>query len=128
MLIVDDDPIFREFASILFSSAGALHVAACPDVVTALAALQDARPDLMVLDLNMPDRDGVELIDALQQLEVPPPILIVSGSDTTVRQSAAVLANAYGLRIVGVVEKPLTKVKLNALRLPFARQSQGARA
>lgn len=120
VLVVDDDPVFGGFAPVLFKTLGARSVDLAADVATAIQKLRQTKPDLVSLDLNMPDADGIELIQALVESGIDCLVLIVSAADISIRRGAAALANAHGVRIVGVVAKPLDRQKLAALRLPFA--------
>lgn len=57
VLVVDDDPDVRALVSTLLGRAGYL-ITEAPDGRAALKALYDQRPDLVVLDVNMPHLDG----------------------------------------------------------------------
>ena len=126
VLVLDDDPLFREIASALLKAQGVTEVATASTVVEARSLFVEFMPDLLMLDLNLPDADGVEFIEYLQGVGSTVPILVVSGADTTVRRGAAVLASAYRLLVVGVIKKPLTKGKLKGLRLPFPQLAGAA--
>src|SRR5206468_12601496 len=78
----------------------------------------EQRPDMVALDLGMPGMDGVELIRFLADQAYRSPVLIVSGFDRRVLESAFRLGEALGLNMVGPIEKP---VRLDALE---ARLSQ----
>ena len=113
VLVVDDDPIYIEVAQALLATALGAQVSSATDGKAAESLLADDVPyDLLMLDLNMPDYDGVQFLDYLRELDFRGPIMIVSGADRTVRAGATGLAKAYGLNVVGVVEKPLTIKKL----------------
>ena len=64
------------------------------------------------LDLGMPGMDGVELIRFLAEQDYRSPMLIVSGFDRRVLESAFRLGEALGLNMAGPLEKP---VRLEAL-------------
>jgi CheY-like chemotaxis protein len=65
------------------------------------------RPEMVALDLGMPGMDGVELIRFLANQGYEGPVLIVSGFDRRVLESAFRLGEALGLTMVGPVEKPV---------------------
>jgi CheY-like chemotaxis protein len=69
-------------------------------------------PNIVALDLGMPGMDGVELLRFLAEQEYRAPVLIVSGFDRRVLESAFRLGEALGLNMAGPVEKP---VRLDAL-------------
>ena len=74
ILIVDDDPDFRQSAGRLLSDRGYDVVGAAGSVEQARAAVGDARPDAVLLDVNLPDGDGIafarELTAADRRLRV----------------------------------------------------------
>lgn len=105
LLLIDDEPVLAEFL------ASAAHGCGFDPVVTSNdAQFRDAflaeRPDMVALDLGMPGMDGVELIRFLADQEYRAPVLIVSGFDRRVLESAFRLGEALGLRMAGPVEKP----------------------
>lgn len=65
-LIVDDEPLARRnLALLLARDPGVTVVGACGSAEDALAAIAAARPDLLFLDVEMPECDGFELLDRL---------------------------------------------------------------
>jgi two-component system OmpR family response regulator len=79
ILIVDDDPHIRQVLSFALDKAG-MRTAEAPDGETALAAIRRERPDLVVLDINMPRMDGLELCRRLRATD-DLPILFLSSRD-----------------------------------------------
>ena len=73
---------------------------------------QEDLPGMVALDLGMPGMDGVELLRFLSAQAFEGPVLIISGFDRRVLESAFRLGEALGLRMVGPLEKP---VRLEAL-------------
>ena len=113
VLVIDDDPIYFEVATALLRSTGAAQVTPAPDGKQARRELDENGPfDLLLLDLNMPDYDGVEFLEYLRTISFSAPIIICSAAHASVLESAAHLAKAYGLNIAAVIEKPLTLQKL----------------
>lgn len=72
------------------------------------------RPEMVALDLGMPGMDGVELIRFLAEENYSAPVLIVSGFDRRVLESAFRLGKALGLNMAGPVEKPVRLEELEA--------------
>ncbi|MBN2505240.1 MAG: response regulator transcription factor [Verrucomicrobia bacterium] len=65
--IVEDDPATREiFAGWIGELAKCRCVAQCGDAAEALATLPDLRPDVVLMDINLPDRTGIECVRQLK--------------------------------------------------------------
>lgn len=65
VLIVDDHPSFRRFARQLFEEAGFTVVGEASDGRSAVASAEALRPDLVLLDVMLPDGSGIEVADRL---------------------------------------------------------------
>jgi DNA-binding response OmpR family regulator len=115
LLLIDDEPALAEFLASAALESGFDPVVTGRDDEFRHAFL--ARPpEIVVLDLGMPGMDGVELIRFLADHDYRAPVLIVSGFDRRVLESAFRLGQALGLTMVGPVEKP---VRLQALEAIF---------
>ena len=113
-LIIDGNPTHTEVSRTLLSFAGISEISSTKDCATAKSLLSDRGPfDLVLLDLNMPDYDGVEFLDHLRDINCRAAIVIASAAHTTIRTAAEELAKAYGLHVAGALEKPITLQKLS---------------
>lgn len=72
-------------------------------------AVAEWRPTLLALDIVMPDRDGVELLGALQRLEYDGPVILMSRSDPLYLDITKSLAEAHGLNVVALLQKPVPR-------------------
>ena len=111
LLLIDDEPALAEFLASAARESGFEPVITSEDGEFRDQFLAD-RPNLVALDLGMPGMDGVELLRFLSSEEFEGPVLIISGFDRRVLESAFRLGEALGLRMVGPLEKP---VRLEAL-------------
>jgi DNA-binding response OmpR family regulator len=114
LLLIDDEPALAEFL------ANAAVESGFDPVVTARDdefrhAFTARRPEMVALDLGMPGMDGVELIRFLADQDYRAPVLIVSGFDRRVLESAFRLGEALGLTMVGPVEKPVRLEQLETI-------------
>jgi len=67
---------------------------------------------ILVLDLNMPEMDGIEVMRRLAVMENPPALILVSGHDAGVLHSAEKLCKAHKLELIASLAKPLSPDKL----------------
>lgn len=70
---------------------------------------------IMVLDLQMPEMDGIEVMRRLAQMPNPPALILISGHDISVLNSAEKLCRAHGLEILASLRKPLNLESLRKL-------------
>jgi DNA-binding NarL/FixJ family response regulator len=79
ILIVDDHPLVREgLNSILKSAAGYEVVGQAANARDAITMVKSHRPDLVLLDLSLPDKSGLELSGEIRHISPPTRIMIVS--------------------------------------------------
>jgi CheY-like chemotaxis protein len=79
ILLVDDDPAIRVLYTRVLASAG-FDITTAQHGKEALAIVPDFQPDLVVLDLVMPEQEGIETILKLQRANRSLPILAISGA------------------------------------------------
>jgi DNA-binding response OmpR family regulator len=106
LLLIDDEPTLAEFLASAAEESGFEPVITENDEEFRAAFLGQI-PQMVALDLGMPGMDGVELIRFLADQNYAAPVLIVSGFDRRVLESAFRLGEALGLTMVGPVEKPV---------------------
>jgi DNA-binding NarL/FixJ family response regulator len=81
VLIVDDHDWFRASARALLERHGLEIVGEAGDGDAALRAARELEPDVVLLDVQLPDRDGFEIAARLAELERPPAIVLTSSRD-----------------------------------------------
>ncbi len=105
LLVIDDEPeigaFIRDVAYEMDYDAIATHR---PDF---FEQLYSDKLDVIVLDLVMPERDGVELLRVIANLGSNASIILISGYDKGVLHSAQKLASEQGLHVVGTLTKPI---------------------
>ena len=106
LLLIDDEPTLAEFLADAARESGFDPVITGEDEEFR-NAFREQRPEMVALDLGMPGMDGVELIRFLADEKFEAPVLIVSGFDRRVLETAFRLGEALGLTMVGPVEKPV---------------------
>jgi DNA-binding NarL/FixJ family response regulator len=81
VLIVDDHPSFRASARSLLESEGYEVVGEAADGAEALTAAAQLAPDLVLLDVQLPDIDGFEVARRLAESTRPPQVVLTSSRD-----------------------------------------------
>ncbi|HZD54174.1 MAG TPA: EAL domain-containing response regulator [Woeseiaceae bacterium] len=81
-----------------------------------LQTVREFRPSLLILDLKMPGSDGVQLLQQLKQGHSDAQVIVISGMDQRVLNTAEKLGRSRGLKMIGVLQKPLQRAELE-LRL-----------
>lgn len=108
VLLVDDHAGFRAQARVLLEGAGYEVVGEAADGASALAAARALRPDVIVLDVQLPDVDGFEVARSLQGGPDHPAIILISS-----REAADYGGRIARSRVRGFVSK--TELSARAL-------------
>jgi DNA-binding response OmpR family regulator len=114
LLLIDDEPALADFLANGAREAGLDAVIAWNHAEFREQFLAST-PDMVALDLGMPGMDGVELLRFLADQQYRAPVLIVSGFDRRVLESAFRLGEALGLTMAGPLEKPVRLHELEHL-------------
>ncbi len=93
VLIVDDHSEFRESASALLEAEGFSVIAEAADGDEAIAAVERFRPQVVLLDIQLPDSDGFAVAEWLAAGPDPPTVVLISSRE----------AAAYGPRLEAAV-------------------------
>jgi len=112
--IVDDDEDFRSLVRRVAEPFG-WHVSEFENGGELIAAIGGSlRPDLVVLDMVMPQLDGIETIGAMGAISVRCPIVLITGRLPLYTSTAHELGQTYGLDIIDVLQKPVPIKLLSA--------------
>jgi DNA-binding response OmpR family regulator len=114
ILICDDD---IEFSNELIEALAARGFQATALLTVSAMRAAILSPSILLLDLCMPDRDGIEILDILAKHERKShfKIVLVSGWDERMLETAAKLCTLRGLELLGVFRKPIALQPLCAL-------------
>jgi two-component system chemotaxis response regulator CheB len=102
VLLVDDSAVLRQLVGGFLSSQAGIRVTTAPDPVIALERLRAARPDVVLLDLEMPRMHGLAFLEAVMRTD-PLPVVVFSSSTRRGTESAL---DALRLGAVEVLHKP----------------------
>jgi two-component system response regulator EvgA len=83
VLIVDDHPSFRSAARLLLECEGFEVIGEAEDGASGVEAVSSLRPDLVVLDVQLPDISGFEVLERLRTAGVPTPVVLTSSRDAS---------------------------------------------
>lgn len=116
-LVAEDHDFQRGAIVQLLKKLGATTIHEARDGHGALETLRDAaRPvDVVISDLDMPGMDGMQFLRHLGEIGINVSIILVSALEGKLLASVATMSEAYGLNLLGVIEKPLTGAKLTPL-------------
>jgi chemotaxis response regulator CheB len=89
VLVVDDDPSLRRLVRRLLVAAGLTVVGEAPTAACARALVARLAPDALLLDVHLPDRDGIDLALELLAASPCPRVLLTSSDPSIARRSAA---------------------------------------
>ncbi|MCE7917650.1 MAG: response regulator, partial [Nitrosomonas sp. PRO5] len=109
ILILDDDPFILKLLMRMLANMGFSSVICCENGVDALKLLDDVatRPDLILLDLNMPGMDGIEFVRHLVERKFSGSLILVSGEDERMLRTTEKLVQAHRIPILGYLQKPV---------------------
>lgn len=82
ILVIEDDQSIAEMVGILLRGEG-FEVSYCADGLQAMNAFQVVAPDLVLLDLMLPGRDGIEICKTIRQSSGVPIVMLTARSDST---------------------------------------------
>ncbi len=126
VMIVEDHDFQRRALAHLVHSLGAAEVLEAGDGAEALCILTQAgfEIDLILCDLDMPTMDGMEFLRHLGNRNSQSAVIITSAHDSNVINSVQIMSQAYGVRLLGVIQKPATRGGVSAL---LAREAAAQR-
>jgi len=108
-LIVDDEPDIRDLLEITLSRMG-IQTLTAPDVGTAKALLKEHAPQLCLTDMNLPDGNGIELVQWIQQHTPATPVAVITAYGNMETAIESLKAGAFDF-----VSKPVELPRLREL-------------
>lgn len=103
ILIVDDHPVMCSgLSNLLSSQPGMMVIGTCGSGPEALKRVRSEKPDLLLLDVRMPEMDGISVLRSLQSFEMPPKVIVLTSyeQDELIYQAIKMGAQGYVLKDV----------------------------
>jgi len=113
LLVIDDQVDLCEFISEAASAIG-FETCAVTEPEAFRQAVHEFQPTVVVLDLQMPGADGIELLRYLGERGSKAQVLVASGMDQRVLATAEQIGRAQGLSMLGALQKPILLADLEA--------------
>lgn len=124
VLVTDDSITQRQYAQDLCRDLGVTDLHGATNGVDALQALEARKIDVVLVDLEMPVMDGVELIRSIAQKKLTTSVIILSAKDPILISSVGTMAEADGLHVLGTFQKPLLPDALECSLLRFIHDAK----
>ena len=126
ILILDDESFMLKLLARMLENLGYTSVTTCDNGLAALKWVDHPNdsPDLILMDINMPEMDGLEFVRHLVPRHFTGSLILISGEDERMQQAAEKLAQAHHITVLGHLHKPATPEWLAALIGKWAPQQQ----
>ncbi|GAB7128129.1 EAL domain-containing protein [Silvimonas sp. JCM 19000] len=112
--VIDDSTLQRRAAVELCRMLGGQLVGEADDGNAGLAMLQALAvpPQVLIIDLEMPNMDGIAMIQQLAHLGLPTHLVIASSRESSLLSTVETMVQAVGMQLLGALRKPLTVTAL----------------
>lgn len=117
ILVLDDETFMLKLLVSILDNLGYPTDFICDNGQAALELIgnPDNCPNLILLDINMPEMDGIEFLRRLVDCRYTGSVILVSGEDKRMRQAAEKLASAHKIFVLGHLHKPVSPEGLAGL-------------
>nr|WP_324257895.1 EAL domain-containing response regulator [Cellvibrio fontiphilus] len=127
VLVTDDSLTQRQYAQDLCRDLGITELHGATNGADALQRLEAGPIDVVLIDLEMPIMDGVELIRSIAQKQLTTSVIILSAKDPILISSVGTMAEADGLHVLGTFQKPLLPDALECSLLRYIHDAKIAK-
>lgn len=126
VLVADDSITQRQYALDLCAGLSIGEIYGANDGRDALKILLAHKIDVVLVDLEMPIMDGIELLRSIAQEKCAKSVIILSAKDPVLIASVGTMAEADGLHVIGTFQKPLRRDLLETSLLRYMRDLQNS--
>lgn len=125
-LLILDDNLLTGRAIVGIAEFMGVDVRLTTDFDSFIAELQAWQPSHLMIDLIMPDKDGVEVLLELSRRDIDSQLILTSGAGEQLLQAAARSASAHGLKVLGLLPKPFNPKRFRELMQHTAETAENA--
>jgi len=111
LLVVDDQKDFADFVRKVAEDIG-FDVTVINESLQFEATYESVDPDVIVLDIVMPDRDGIEIVQSLVQADNKASVIMVTGYNPSYARVAELMASTRGSFTIETLNKPVRVAEL----------------
>lgn len=128
ILMLDDEPFMLKLIGRILANLGFTQATSFDSGRAALASFDSPNnpPDLILMDLNMPEMDGVEFVRHLVERRYTGSLILISGEDERMLQTVVKLMRAHKIWVLGHLRKPVKPEALSALLDKWTPPSLGS--
>src|SRR5690606_28861734 len=120
ILVVDDEPLVLDGIKALLERLGYTNVELADRAKEALGRLENGdNPELILLDLNMPEVDGMAFVRGLVERNYRGHLILVSGAVERLLKTVKQLIRAHGIDVLGHLQKPVPREAQRSLMLAW---------
>jgi two-component system nitrogen regulation response regulator GlnG len=116
LLVIDDDPLLHVLLGDCFTGPG-YAVRTVTTARDALAAFQEQRPDVVLLDVHLPDQSGLKVFQRLHELDGTVPVIFITASDASDLAIEAIKLGSFDYLVKPLNLKQVTDLVRRALQL-----------
>jgi EAL domain-containing protein (putative c-di-GMP-specific phosphodiesterase class I)/CheY-like chemotaxis protein len=120
VLVVEDHDFQRDMMVAMLRKLNAKNVYTAGDGQQALDALSATPADIIISDVSMPGMDGLEFMRRLAQAGFRGSVILVSAIEAALLGASEAMTRAYGINLLGVIAKPVTRAALARLLVRHA--------
>ncbi|MEH0689678.1 EAL domain-containing response regulator [Vibrio cholerae] len=115
VMLLDDHPLQLKMLDRALRQLGVSDIHSFTSVDAAMASLSERDYQLILCDLSMPGRDGIDMLEALNEAGFAGHVAILSGLDQPVLSTVKAMCQGYSFDLIAQISKPFVEAELSAL-------------
>jgi two-component system, NtrC family, nitrogen regulation response regulator GlnG len=122
LLLIDDEPVIHDFVKTTVQELG-IRLLSARSAKEGLAVYSNERPDVVVLDVGLPDLSGLEAFRRLHQIDARVPVIFITGAGTTATAIEAMSLGAFEYVLKPLEIKSLSELIMRAFEVARLMQA-----